>query len=239
MALTLIISKEGDFTEEYLPAHVFHLFGYNLELPVSIAIEWAVILVATILAIYLTHNLKKVPDKKQSAVEAVVEIVNNLVKENMGEEYKSFVPFVGTLIIYLLFMNLSGLFGFDAPTKNYGVALGMAIISFIVIQGYAIKKSGILHYLSGYGKPFGFLAPLNVLERVILPVSLSLRLFGNMTASVVIVGLMYKFLRSLNWFAQIGIPIPLHMYFDIFDGALQMGIFTMLTMIHIKIIAEE
>jgi F-type H+-transporting ATPase subunit a len=225
--------------EEYAPLFEFHLFGHVLEFPVSIVIQWAIIAVVTILAIYLTSNLKKVPDKKQSAIEALVEAVNNLVKENMGEQFKSFVPYVGTLIIFMLFMNLTGLFGFEPPTKNYGVALGMALISFMVIQGHAIKKAGILHYFGGLGKPFGFLVPLNILERVILPVSLSLRLFGNMTAAAVIMGLVYKALRSLNWFAQLGIPIPLHCYFDIFDGALQVAIFTMLTMIHIKLTSEH
>ena len=225
--------------EEYAPLFEFHLFGLALEFTVNIVIQWVIIAIVTMLAIYLTNNLKKVPGKKQSAVEAVVVTINNLVKENMGEQYKKFVPFVGTLMIYMLFMNLTGLFGIEPPTKSYGVALGLGLVTFIVIQGYTIKKIGILHYFGGYAKPFGFLTPLNLVERVMLPVSLSLRLFGNMTAASVIMGLVYKALRGLNWFAQLGIPVPLHFYFDIFDGTIQMIIFTMLTMINIKIISEH
>jgi len=219
--------------------HVFHLFGYNLELTVNIVVQWGIILIVTLLAIYLTKNLKRVPDKKQSAVETVVETINNLVKENMGEEYKGFVPYIGTLMLFMLSMNLTGLFGFEAPTKSYGVALGMGLITFSVIQGYAIKKHGIFGYVGGYAKPFAFLTPLNIVDRVMLPVSLSLRLFGNMTAAAVIMGLVYGALRNLNWFAQIGLPVPLHAYFDLFDGTIQMIIFTMLTMINIKLISEE
>lgn len=225
--------------EEVEPLFEFHLFGKTLEFPVNIAVQWGIILVLTILAIYLTKDLKKVPDKKQSAVETIVETVNNLVKENMGEEYKNFVPFVGTLMLFMLFMNLTGLVGFEPPAKSYGVALGMGLVTFIVIQGYTIKKLGILHYFGGYAKPFGFLTPLNIVERVMLPVSLSLRLFGNLTAAAVIMGLVYKALRSVSWFAQIGIPVPLHFYFDLFDGTIQMIIFTMLTMINIKLTSEH
>jgi F-type H+-transporting ATPase subunit a len=237
--MVLTSAKGSDLVEEYAPLFEFHLFGHVLEFPVNIVIQWVIIGVITILAIYLTNNLKKVPSKKQSAVEAIVITVNNLVEENMGKEYKSFVPFVGTIMIFMLFMNLTGLFGFEPPTKSYGVALGMGLITFIVIQGYTIKKIGILHYFGGYAKPFSFLTPLNIVERVMLPVSLSLRLFGNMTAAAVIMGLVYGALRHLSWFAQLGIPVPLHAYFDIFDGTIQMIIFTMLTMINIKIISEH
>jgi len=213
--------------ESYNPLFEFNLFGHSLEFPVNIAIQWVVIALVTILVIYLTKDLKKIPDKKQSIAETIVVTINNLVKDTMGEKFMSLVPYIGTVI------------GFDPPTKNYGVALGMALISFLVIQGYTIKKAGLLHYIVGYTKPVSFITPLNVVERAIVPLSLSLRLFGNMAAATVIMGLMYTELRSFGWGFQIGLPILGHLYFDLFDGALQMVIFTMLTMINIKIISEH
>ncbi len=72
-----------------------------------------------------------------------------------------------------------------------------------------------------------------------LPVSLSLRLFGNMFAATIIMELVYSALSSVTWVAQLGIPIPLHMYLDLFDGTIQMIIFVMLTMINIVITSEE
>jgi F-type H+-transporting ATPase subunit a len=183
--------------------------------------------------------LKKIPDKKQSALEILIETINGLVKDNMGEAFKGFVPYIGTLVIYLLVMNLTPLIAVEAPTKDYSVALGMAVITFFVIQGYTIKKVGLLHYFTGFAKPFPVLLPMNVIERVMLPVSLSLRLFGNITAGTFIMGLAYTALSKLTPIAQLGIPVPLHFYFDLFDGAVQMLIFTMLTMINIKIISEH
>jgi len=225
--------------EEYNPLFEFNLFGHNLGFPVNIAIQWVIIALITILVIYLTSNLKKIPDKKQSIAETIVVTINNLVKDTMGEKFMTLVPYVGTVLFFLFFMNMTGLIGFEPPTKNYGVALGMALISFIVIQGYTIKKIGLVHYIIGYTKPVSFITPLNIIERGIVPLSLSLRLFGNMTAASVIMGLLYNLLRSFGWGFQIGIPILGHLYFDLFDGALQMVIFTMLTMINIKIISEH
>lgn len=72
-----------------------------------------------------------------------------------------------------------------------------------------------------------------------LPISLSLRLFGNMFAATIIMELVYSSLSKITWVAQLGIPIPLHMYFDLFDGTIQMVIFVMLTMINIVIISEH
>jgi F-type H+-transporting ATPase subunit a len=225
--------------EEYKPLFQFNLFGHNLEFPVNIVIQWIIIALVTILVIYLTRDLKKVPNKKQSIAETIVIAINNLVKDNMGEKFMSLVPYIGTVLFFLFFMNLTGLIGFDPPTRSYGVALGMALISFLVIQGYTIKKIGVVHYIIGYTKPVAAITPLNIVERGIVPLSLSLRLFGNMTAATVIMGLLYNALRSVGWGFQIGLPILGHLYFDLFDGALQMVIFTMLTMINIKIISEH
>lgn len=225
--------------ESVEPIFSFTVMNFKVDITPSIVVQWGIIIILTILSIYLTRNLKPVPERKQNIAEIFVETVNKLVKENMGEEYKAFVPFVGTLILYLLLMNLTGLVGIEPPTKNYSITLAMAIISFLVIQGYAIKKMGLGHYFLGYGKPIALMLPLNVMERIMLPVSLSLRLFGNITAGSVIMGLIYKALGGISWFAQLGIPVFLHFYFDVFDGAIQMIIFTMLTMINIKIISEH
>lgn len=216
-----------------------NLFGYNFQITLSLIVQWVIVLGLTILIAFININLKKIPDKRQSVVEIFVEFVDKTVQETMGKGFKNFVPFIGTLGIYLLSMNLVGVFGIKPPTTDYAVTLGMSLISFIVIQGYTIKKAGIIHYFTGYAKPLPLLLPINIMERVMLPVSLSLRLFGNMFAATIIMELVYGALSSITWVAQLGIPIPLHMYFDLFDGTIQMVIFVMLTMINIVIISEH
>ena len=225
---------------EYNPVHVFfHIGNVPIGITGSMIIQWVIMLIVIVSCILLTRDLKKIPDKRQSAVEIFVEFINNLVKETMGENYKSFAPYVGTIVVFLLFMNMTGLFGFEAPTADYSVALGMGITTFCVIQGYTIWKIGLGHYFLAYGKPIVPLTPINILERVMLPISLSLRLFGNMVAAGVMMKLIYIALSGFAPFSQLLIPTLGHAYFDLFDGTVQMVIFTMLTMVNIKIIAEH
>ncbi|KOF57220.1 MULTISPECIES: F0F1 ATP synthase subunit A [Clostridium] len=211
------------------------LFGSFKGISTGIGVQWAIIILVTLIAWLLTRNLNKMPDKKQSAVEIVVESINNLVKENMGESYKSFIPYVGTLAIFILLMNLAGLVGAPVPTEDVSVTAGLAAITFFMIQATSIKRNGLVNYFTAFGKPKLFLLPINILERFTTPLSLCLRLFGNMTAGGVLLSLIYK---GMGHFAFV-LPVPFHFYFDVFDGGLQMLIFVMLTMINIKITAEE
>ena len=225
--------------EEVTPLTSINLFGYDFQITLSLIIQWVIVLMLSLLILFINRNLKKNPDKKQSVVEIFVEFVEKTVEDTMGKSFKNFAPYIGTLGIYLLVMNLVGIFGIKPPTTDYSVTLGMSLITFIVIQGYTIKKVGIKHYFIGYASPVPVLLPINIMERFMLPVSLSLRLFGNMFAATIIMELVYAALGSISWVAQLGIPIPLHMYFDLFDGAIQMVIFVMLTMINIVIISEH
>ena len=138
-------------------------------------------------------------------------------------------------MVYLIFLNFMGLIGIKPPTQDLSVTVGLAITTFVTIHYTAIKRNGFGKYLIGYAHPFAFMTPINVMERVMLPVSLALRLFGNMLAATILVDLVYE---ALGHFA-IGIPIIVHGYFDLFDGTIQMLVFSMLTMIQIKLTAEH
>lgn len=225
--------------EAYKTLYSIPIGSLTFEITVDLVIQWIVIVILATLGIISTRKLKKVPDKKQTVVEMIYNVVDSVVTENMGEEYKAFIPFIGTLAVYLLCLNLVGLFGIKPPTQDYSVALGFALTTFVLVQATAIRKVGLLHYFGGYFKPFIPMFPLNLMERVMLPVSLSLRLFGNILAATVLVDLVYEALHNISWFAQLGIPVFLHAYFDLFDGVIQMVIFVMLTMINIKITAEH
>ena len=225
--------------EKFEALFYLNLFGYKFDVTSSILFQWILIVIITIIAIISTRNLKKVPDKKQSVVEIVVETFNSLVRENMGEGYSAFVPYIGTLAIFLLSMNLLGLVGLKPPTLDFSVVAGLALISFVVVQVNAVKKIGVGHYFGGYFKPFAALLPLNLVERFMLPISLTLRLFGNMTAAYVVMEMIYGALGHFGMVAQIGIPAVCSAYFDVFDGTIQMVIFMMLTMVNIKIIADH
>ena len=215
------------------------IFGITIDITSSILIQWCVILVLGIGAFLLTRNLKLKPNKTQSALEKLYQGIRDLQVGIMGEEYESFLPYIGTLMIYLLVLNLTGLLGVIPPTADLSVTVSLAFTSFLVVNLNAVKKHGIVAYGRGFLHPYAFMLPINIMERFVLLISLSLRLFGNMMAAVVLVELVYHALGSIGMLAQFGSPIIVHAYFDLFDGALQMIVFSMLTMINIKVIAEH
>lgn len=222
------------------PIFSFNIGKLVIDIKPEAIIQLVLVLLIGILAWWATKDLKRRPTgKKQVVVEYIYTTIQNVVNANMGEQYGDMIPFIGTLAVFIVTMNLLGLVGITPVTNNFSVTLALGLISFVVIQGYTMKKIGIGHYFLGYGQPMLIMLPINVIERVMLPVSLSLRLFGNILAASFLVELVYESLDKIAWIAQIGLPVPLHAYFDIFDGCIQMVIFVMLTMINIKITVEH
>lgn len=222
------------------PIFSFNIGKLAIDIKPEAIIQLVLVLLIGILACWATKDLKRRPTgKKQVVVEYIYTTIQNVVNANMGEQYGDMIPFIGTLAVFIVTMNLLGLVGITPVTNNFSVTLALGLISFVVIQGYTMKKIGIGHYFLGYGQPMLMMLPINVIERVMLPVSLSLRLFGNILAASFLVELVYESLDKIAWIAQIGLPVPLHAYFDIFDGCIQMVIFVMLTMINIKITVEH
>ncbi len=215
-----------------------HIINHKIEITQSIVVQWIIMAVIILLTLVFVNNLKKVPDKKQSVIEMIVEFVNNLVSENMGDKYNNFVPFIGTMGIFLLFLNLSGLIGVDPSTEDINVTAGFAIISFFVINGNAFAKVGVGGYIKELFHPSPIMFPMKLLEKVTLPISLCLRLFCNMLVGSIIIGLLYQLMNYLGHVFAIGVPIPLHFFFDMFDGIIQVYIFMMLTMLYTRMGAE-
>lgn len=219
--------------EPVIPIYSRDMGFFTLNITASVIWQWVAILILGISSFLLTKNLKRKPDKKQAAIEKVYGLVQSVVTSTMGEEYRAYVPYLGTLMVYLIVLNFMGLIGLKPPTQDLSVAAGLAISTFLVIHYTALKRNGVGGYLKGYAHPFVLMLPINIMERVMLPVSLALRLYGNMLAATVLVELVYEKLP------RFGIPIIAHGYFDLFDGTIQMLVFTMLTMIQIKLTAEE
>jgi F-type H+-transporting ATPase subunit a len=159
--------------------------------------------------------------------EIVVDGLNKMIASTMGEKAATFGPYIGTLFSFLLLANLSGLIGFRPPTADLNTTLAFASISFVLIQGTALRSKGIVGYFKGFFEPLWFLFPLNVVGELATPISLSFRLFGNILGGMIIMSLLYQVVPIL-------IPAPLHIYFDVFSGVLQAFIFTMLTMVFIS-----
>ena len=155
----------------------------KLEIVPEVVMQWITIVLIAIIAIWATRNMKLRPNKKQAVVESIYTMLKNVVTANMGEEFLDIIPFIGSLAVFLLFMNFTGLIGLPVPTKNFSVTVALALITFYMVQFYTIRKYGLKSYFGGYTFPLAIITPINILERIMLPVSLALRLFGNILAA--------------------------------------------------------
>ncbi len=218
----------------------------GIQISETLIVTWIIMVVLVIVSIIVTRNFHKIPRGRQNAVEAIVDTINNLTIETMGEQNKKFAPYIGTLLVFILFANLIGLVGLRPPTADLNTTLALGIITFILIHFFSIKSDGIKSYVKGYFEPLPFLFPINVLGDIATPISLSFRLFGNIVGGLIVMSLLYSALASFS--AAIGltsipvlqtaIPVAFHLYFDMFSGALQSFIFVMLTMAFITMSME-
>ena len=175
-------------------------------------------------SIILVRNLKvENPGKVQLALESGIEWAENFFIDVLGEENKGYVPYLITVLLYLACSNtIAPLFGFKPPTKDLNVTAALAIMSMCLIEFSGIRKNGFGHWVKHFAQPVPVVAPIMVLEIVIRPLSLCMRLFGNMLAGFVVMEL-------LKTLVPLIIPIPVSFYFDIFDGLLQAYVFVFLT----------
>ncbi len=162
--------------------------------------------------------------------EYVVKNINNFTIENLGKSKLQLAPYLGMLGMYLALANLSGLLGFVAPTSDYNVTLTLAVITILLAQYYSIKDNGFGGYLKTFTKPFVFMIPNNILDLITTPLSMSMRLFGNILAGSIIMALIYNALGIVSVFLT---PI-FHGYFDVFAGLIQAYVFVLLTAVVIE-----
>lgn len=208
------------------------VFGF--EITQTIVNTWIIMAIAFVVMYVLTRKLKVAgnPGKAQIIGETIVTTMDNLVGSTMGKDKMRFGAYMLSLMMFLIFCNISGFIGLRAPTADLNVTFTLAIMTFCMIHYNSIKCNGIKRYAKEYVEPLPFLLPINILEQFTLPLSMGFRLFGNMTGGVIIMGLVYGALTGMMFLGLV-IPIPLHFYFDGFVAALQSFVFTMLTMVFV------
>ncbi|MBR1477454.1 MAG: F0F1 ATP synthase subunit A [Lachnospiraceae bacterium] len=202
--------------------------GYDIEISEAVVISWIVIAAVFIICIVLTHNLQvRNASKRQLLAETIVIKLEALIGGMIGEEAKEYIPYMATVLFFIGFSNIIGIFGFKPPTKDMNVTLALAIMSIILVQAAGIRKKRGLGWLKSFTEPIAIVMPINILELVIKPLSLCMRLFGNVVGAFIIMEL----LKSL---VPVFVPVIFSAYFDIFDGLLQAYIFVFLTSMYIR-----
>lgn len=216
--------------------------GYFNEIIHPTVINVVLVLAAlSILLIAAGQSVKKADPSKPSKglvlfLEVLVSGVEDLVKATMGAHNIGFAPVIGTLVLFLATANLIGLIGLTPPTSDYNVTLALALFAVFLMYFQGVKAQGFFATVKGliFGD-YPFLAPLNIIGELAKPVSLSIRLFGNILSGGIILGLIYQ---ALGLFAPL-VTWALHGYFDVFSGLIQTLIFIMLIMIWTEGISPE
>ncbi len=227
----IVGGRSADFTIKRLQP--IELFGYTFYLTSTHIALIIVSVVILILAVIVNKKVMKMEDDETptglvNVFELAVEAVDNMVKGIMGRHGTKFRNYIATVMIFALLCNISGLFGLRPPTADYGVTLSLGMLTFFIIHYNGIKANGISHF-TGLFKPL-LLSPINIIGEIATPLSLSLRLFGNILSGTVMMGLIYGLLPPA---VKTGMPGVLHIYFDLFSGCIQAYVFCMLTMVYV------
>ena len=195
-----------------LPAGLPLIGGVQLDIAESVVITWVVMAVILILSIILTSNLKvHNVSRRQLVAETIVTKLEGIVTGMIGEEGKRYVPYLVSVLLYLGISNIIGLFGMKPPTKDLNVTAALALMSIVLVEAAGIRKKGVGGWIKSFTEPIAIVTPINILEVFIKPLSLCMRLFGNVLGAFVIMEL-------LKLLVPVALPVPFSFYFDIFDG---------------------
>jgi F-type H+-transporting ATPase subunit a len=211
-------------------------------------IIFALIIGAFVSAVFYYGAQKRalIPTGFANFVEWLAESIQTFVVTVMGEKGKQFVPFLGTLFIYILGMNLIGLVPFmKAPTSSLNITLSLAIVVFFYVQYLNIKYMGVkgfLYHLAGSPKDavgwmiVPLMLPIEILTQISRPFTLALRLFGNILGEKILIGFFVIVGATLLYYFPIQTPV---MLFGVLTSMMQAMVFTLLTTIYIYLSLEH
>ena len=208
-------------------AFTIPIFG-GIPVAESVFVTWLIMAVVILLCAIFVRNLKVTnPGKGQLLLETAVSGIYSFFEDILGEKGKGFIPYLMSVGIYIGIANLIGILGFKPPTKDINVTASLAIISIILIELSGVLAKGGRGWLKSFAEPMVVILPINILEIFIRPLSLCMRLFGNVLGSFVIMELLKMVVPAI-------LPAVFSCYFDIFDGLIQAYVFVFLTALFIK-----
>lgn len=213
---------------------IIRIFGV-LDITAEVITMFAIIAVCTVLALIVSRNLKERPGRLQNMLECGVEYLDNFLTDILGRKNaRKYFYFLASLFCFILLANYSGLIPgvgifryFKAPTSSLSVTLALGILTFIFLQGSAIR-AGVGHYVKHFLTP---IVPLLLLDELIKPASLSLRLFGNIFGEENVIENLYELL-------PIGAPLIM-MGLSLLFCAIQAMVFTMLAASYLEEFLED
>ena len=203
---------------------LFHLGPVGITRPV--VTTWAIMAVLTLISWLVTGRLRLHPDRRQIVLELLVTAIMAQIDEVIRKSPRPFLPLLGTLFIFLVAANLSGVLpGVEAPTGKLETPAALALIVFVAVHYFGVRARGLFGYLASFAKPKLIMLPLNIVSEITRTFSLMVRLFGNVMSGEFVIALVVAL-------AGLFVPVPL-MALEILVGLVQAYIFTILATVFI------
>lgn len=215
---------------------IISLFGI-LDVTGEVIAMWIMLFVITLLSLIVKKNLKERPGKLQNIIETGIEYLDNFFSDILGKKKsRKYFTFLASLFIFIIFSNYSGLIPgvgltdyVKAPTASLSVTAALGVVTFLFLQISGIRHNA-KHYFKHFVKPMFFMLPLLVLDEIIKPASLALRLYGNIFGEETVTEELYHIF-------PIGAPVVM-MVLSLLFCALQAMVFTMLVSIYLDEVTE-
>ncbi|MDR1972514.1 MAG: F0F1 ATP synthase subunit A [Treponema sp.] len=212
--------------------------GFSFDINETILVSWVVMAVLTAAALLLTRRLREVPRGAQVFLEWAIEFLNSFSRQYFGRRAQVYGPYIGTVFLFLLLANIIpvvspmaiGILGIEPPftikppTRDINLTAALAMLSILLVLFGGLRARGLRGWARNLLHPVPMMLPFNLLEYVIRPVSLCLRLFGNILGGYIIMLLVEQAMP-----VPVFVPAVLSLYFDFFDGLIQAVVFCFLT----------
>jgi F-type H+-transporting ATPase subunit a len=232
------LGKEINEALNFVEVLRFQIFGLPVSINETVIVSWVTMAVLVSLSLILTRRLQTVPRGPQVILEAMVEFLNNFSKEQFGRRAKIYGPYIGTVFLFLLLANIipvfspvsvsfggrsyHPLFVIKPPARDINFTAALAILSILMVLAGGLRARGFLGWCKNLFRPVPMMLPFNLMEYLIRPTSLCLRLFGNILGGFII-------MRLIEAVVPLGLPPVLSLYFDFLDGLIQALVFSFLT----------
>jgi len=202
---------------------------------VVVTYSWFIMATLALFSFLATRRVSVLPGRFQNVMEVVVEGIDTFLTDTMGPEGRKFFPLIATLGIYILTSNLLGLIpGFESPTANLNTTVSLAVVVFAMTHIVGIRVHGI-KYVKQFMGPVWWLTPLmmpiELISHLSRPLSLSVRLFGNIMGEDIVLAVVLLLVPLL-------VPLPVFVLM-IFTSGIQTVVFMLLTMMYIAGAMEE
>lgn len=200
-----------------------------LTLNATILYSWLVMAILVIASVWVTRHLQVDPSRMtpwQNRLEIIVEQISNQIREGVGQDPREFLPFIGTLFLFIALSNLLTLFpGYETPAGSLSTTVALSLCVFVAVPYFGIKHVGLWRYLKNYLEPSPIMLPFNIISELSRTLSLAVRLFGNVMSTSLLVAVLLSLMPLLFPAIMRG--------FGMLVGVIQAYVFSVLALVYI------